>query len=342
MRNKIVKWFIENNYELFKDMESTSHNSENNINRFHAEGSIWTHTMMVMQYIDCKYSNDEPIKEKLLLVGLLHDIGKPAAMVYDKEKNKKIFRGHEGISAYKAIDILMKYKIEFETISERDINEILSTISTHGTKSEHELNIHFSFADKNGAIRNVDEDMFGNYDNQKYIDNLDENKEEVIILTGLPCPGKSTLINILNEDEHYIVLSRDNLLMQTVKSINENEFTYNQAYDLIHSDDRLLKMFNNLFEDKISELAKLNVPIIIDMTMMSLKSRRTMMAKFGKRNYKSVVLMTSLDLIKKRNEIRSLNGKSISDDVNLLMMKSFIMPVKEEGFSTITIIKDCK
>ena len=73
-----VKWFQENFPNFVSRMNSCSHHGED-LNPYHIEGSIWTHTMMVC--------NMAKTRNKLVQWAcLLHDIAKP----FTKEINKHL------------------------------------------------------------------------------------------------------------------------------------------------------------------------------------------------------------------------------------------------------------
>ena len=45
---EIIKWFKTNYYNIVEDMRNCSHDlATNNPSQYHAEGDVWTHTMMV-------------------------------------------------------------------------------------------------------------------------------------------------------------------------------------------------------------------------------------------------------------------------------------------------------
>lgn len=72
-------------------------------NPYHIEGSIWTHTMMVLNEA-VRRGYDDTIQA----TALCHDIGK-AYSRGEREKDGKMrvsFNGHEGIAFYHTIDVL--------------------------------------------------------------------------------------------------------------------------------------------------------------------------------------------------------------------------------------------
>jgi predicted kinase len=356
--------------------------------KFHAEGSIWTHTLMTMTIAETLgFTNIT------LPVMLLHDIGKPQAeetitkklsefndqqlkdrfqveylewmelpddinisflgyleSQYGETTSYKRFTGHEGLSTMRAIDILNKMKMTFN-ISDENIKAILELISLHGTKNEYsgvlrELHDIVRKCDKDGAIRLLsgeENKKYNQYEGRKFSgrSNVQEDKT-LTVLCGLPCSGKSTYVNNLNSP---YVLSRDTFLIEYYNNkfaymdAHSKLSTYSDIYKELHKDEESKKVVNEAFNKHIDKVQKSHNNICIDMTMLSLKSRRKMLNKFPKHTAKSIVFMTGLEEIRKRNISRNIEeGKFIPDGVFEGMSKSFTFPVKEEGFVEVEII----
>lgn len=147
----------------------------------------------------------------------------------------------------------------------------------------------------------------------------------VTILIGLPCCGKSTYASRFPN-----VVSRDNCLLEYFPSAS-----YDEAYAQSHANDESRAAFNAYFESYIQSIASKQVDTTIDMTMLSLSDRRSMMAKFPKARFKAIVFLPTINTIYSRNAIRSKAGKTLSPDVYKYMMTKFVMPVLEEGFESI-------
>lgn len=355
-RDILVNWFIDNFPEHYSAMLDSCHY----VNRFspnpwHAEGSVWTHTMMVMTWISARYSvNSEDETEypsdnytTLLTTGLLHDLGKPTCEELN-DKGKNSFKGHEGVSVMLSIEVLKQLKEDFpESYSDEVIEKIIKLIGTHGVRIEGEpsefrmLRTAFNESDKKGAIRQSKEDFTKQYDKRKFssIKNVKEDKE-IVFMVGMPCSGKSTYINgnlILS----HSVVSRDNELMNYYAIENDvkcGDFSYNEAYKFAHKDENK-KDFEDKFEKYLNNLQRNHDKIVIDMTMMPMSSRRKMMNKFPNHRRKCVVVMTSYGEMQFRNTERNeKTGKNIPDFVFENMAKSFTYPVKEEGFEEIKLV----
>lgn len=352
-RDKLAIWFMKNEPEKYKDMFESNHTVnmfEPNI--FHAEGWTWSHTLLVMTWIECqkeKYTDEDYIV--LITSALLHDTGKPncqETMPANEHKSiRNSFKGHEGVSTFFAIGVLKKLQAEFpEIYSDKIIEKIIKVVSLHGTYIDETSDIYFlrdefRKADKNGAIRLVDEGLYSQYEKRKFLKPVghDENKT-LTVLIGLPNAGKSTKRKELQEQfQNMKVVSRDDLLEEFYYNRMGKIDDYNTMYRFVHEDETILKQFKAEFERYLNDLAKNETNILIDMTQLSLSSRRKMLNHFPKFNKKAVVIMTDNDELFRRNEQRFLETKKyISTKVIENMMTSFTYPVLEEGFDSIELI----
>ena len=142
--SQILKWFQLEFPELTKSMnECTHHFDEEHVNPYHLEGTIWAHTCLV-------FKNSQifsPERHHVKWSSLLHDIGKPTACERLEDRQKVRFIGHEGISAFMAIDILNKTEMSVE-----DKLYIVKLVALHGSL------FHFIKAD--GTIKTDIRDRF--------------------------------------------------------------------------------------------------------------------------------------------------------------------------------------
>ena len=159
--DELVYWFQVNFTELANEMKASNHNAVcDEPNPYHIEDTVWTHTMMVCQRAEIE---DAPKINKIC--ALLHDIGKPEAreiLPFNKPKpvytesnelrnngknngedsglNRKVpksglksaFRGHEGISFYRAIEVVNALEEE-GVLDLEEKQDVLTIISMHGT-----------------------------------------------------------------------------------------------------------------------------------------------------------------------------------------------------------------
>ena len=352
-RDKLVNWFINNEYELYVEMRKSEHSVDlKSPNPFHIESEIFTHTLMVMTWIEAnkdRYSDEDYIA--LITSALLHDTGKPQCQekvpASDTKPERYSFKGHEGVSTFISVGILKKLQKDFPEIYTKEIIEkIIKIVSLHGTYIEETSDIkfireEFHKADKNGAVRIVDEAIFSQYNPRKFLKNKKVNKEvnkKLTLLIGLPCSGKSTLRNkILNENPDTFIISRDDLLEAYYKGLFGEIGTYNEMYNTIHNNEELLKQFTAVFNELLKEAAKHN-NVLIDMTQLSLSTRRKMLNNFQNFEKNAFIMMTDNTELYRRNKERfEKENKLIKDIVLFNMMTSFVYPIYEEGFENITL-----
>lgn len=348
-RDKLVTWFCQNYPQLVQSMKDFSHFPEHRTDHpYHGEGSVWTHTMMVMTYIECNSDLGAFDKQVLLTIGLLHDIGKPQARQTKEHGDdfKYSFEGHEGLSTHLAVDILKKMEHADSFYNKEVRLLILRIISVHGASNEfheksydHFIQNKFREADKGGAIRNVDE-VRTQYPRRKFATrNKVQDGKELHILVGAPGSGKSTYVE-KNFDVAYTVLSRDNYLKTFYEKTTEESAegkTYHELYEFCHRSDKLA-FFNLAFDLHVDYVAKNYDRVVIDMTMMSAGQRRKMLNKFSKHKAWCVCFIAGNKVTTEVNDARHNEGRSIPYPVIKDMRKKFIMPIIEEGFEEVKII----
>lgn len=352
-RDKLAVWFLNNEPEKYKDMcESTHTVNMFEPNIFHMENSAISHTYLVMTWIEAqkeKYSNEDYIV--LITSALLHDTGKPNCQetmpANDTKPIRNSFKGHEGVSSFFAVGVLKKLQKEFPEIYTKEIIEkIIKVVSLHGTYIDETSDIYFlrdefRKADKNGAIRLVDEGLYSQYEKRKFLKPTPQDLgKSLTVLIGLPNSGKSTLRAEMKKlNKHLFVVSRDDMLEDFYQRKTGEITDYNTMYRFLHEDDILLKEFKKEFEDLLNSIAKNKSDILIDMTQLSLSSRRKMLNHFPKFHKKAIVIMTDNNTLYERNDKRyEETGKFISRTVIENMMTSFTFPVLEEGFNDIQLI----
>lgn len=308
----MITKFMHHYPELVKLMQSTYHDSS-----YHLEGSVWTHTCMVYSHILALHPNNKV----LLISALLHDIGK--CYTAETINGKTSFKSHEGVSTMLATDILPIFDL-----TEQEKIDILRVISLHGVNIA-QLTIPylsmFRKADSYGRI--TDKDQRKDYEPRKFTTPTSKPTHTVTLLVGLPCTKKSTYAKTLNTG----ILSRDNLLIDKYQTLS-----YNEAYTLVHSNPTTLKLFNRDFDHLITKLAKNQSDLVIDMTMLSLKSRRSMMSRFNHAQFKAIVFLPQYSKVLECNKTRQ--GKTVQPELLHQMSKSFVIPVLEEGFTSISYI----
>lgn len=308
-----LQQFIELYPKLVSDMQRCEHNSP-----YHQEGSVWTHTCMVYSYIQALH----PDNKVLLLSAIFHDVGKVLAR---KEIDGKVrFSGHEGYSTLITRDLLTK----FDCI-DQEIIDILNVISLHGVNIAQLSDIpYLSMFRKADAAGRITNKSLEDYAPRRFHKPHHKPTQTITILCGLPCSGKSTYASSFDN-----VISRDTFMLENYADSDED---YNKVYKEVHSDPLILADFNKSFDKHLQQASKSNVDCIIDMTMLSLSDRRSMMAKFPKAKFNCVVFLPPLSVIEARNKDRK--GKYIDPNVYDHMMAKFVMPTKAEGFESIKYI----
>lgn len=344
--NDIIKDFIEKEPELYLQMMNSDHHylegSVIHPNKYHLEGDVWSHTMMV-----CANADRLNLSDDLKYAALLHDIGKVLSRTVDGEKKRTYFIGHEGVSAY----LCLRYLNTLGLSEERKLN-IFKLVALHGilyklqyspswekkmiekfkrSKSFLKELLLLIYCDHMGRfsekIRYSSlESFLAKYEN--VLNSIDDsvvdraNRREVKILCGPPMAGKSSYCSKL---ENHIVVSRD----QVIEDLNP-DLTYDQSFRKEFADE--FKTVNSLFEQKKKEGMKSKLDLVIDLVNAAPKRRRGLSNNFNKSNFKKiVVLATPYDVLLERNKKRSENGKTISEDLLISKLKTFVFPLDDES-----------
>lgn len=325
--NEIVKKFQEDFPEFVQEMKNSCHHfSPKKPNPFHIEGSIWAHTMMV-----AKKAHDMKFPKLLQYVSLLHDIGKPACRSVDEEKGRSRFFGHEPVSAFLALDIL-----KFYGFSEKDIIHAFQLIALHTepfklepvTFSQKLTNnprlfqnlMLISKADSEGRFTIVPKEHKDHFIEISKERIFSENILTVTLMVGLPCSGKSILVEKIKTDKDIIVC-RDDIIMEI--GIGK---TYNEKYNTIDN-----HAVNNLFEKRKREAIKSGKNVIFDLTNLSQKDRRKILKGFDNYKKKAIVNLVGMKELLKRNINRyKKTGKFIYPEVYDRMMRKFYPPMYDQ------------
>lgn len=364
--NQLIQYFQLNFPEYAKEMQScTHHYDEQNLNVYHLEGDIWTHTNMVLMQV--RDMNVPTHRFKVAAISaLLHDIGKPAAAEYKHETKRKRFIGHEGLSTVIAIEVLEKMAND-GIVSNEEAIEILKVVNLHSAlfdvvkegADQSKLISKFRYqkelfkyvqiqseADSNG--RYYDEEVVNTPGHHKEMpqevfneiyDCIAPEREQAptignptcTLLIGAPLSGKSTFLQ--NATVGAVIVSRDDILVGYGLQNNLGA-TYSEIWHNLSDADQ--KNIDVMTQTKFQTAVKSGMNIVIDMTNMSMKSRNRWIGNLP-RNYvkKAVVVLTSYKELLARNEIRANEtGKNIPEYVIKNMAKSFAMPMYNE-FDTI-------
>ena len=358
--NKILLWFMEQFPEIVKQMDQSHHFFDDaNVNPYHVEDRVWTHSLMVFKNSQIFSTDNHYIK----WTALLHDIGKPISREIVQEKKRVRFFGHEGISAYMAIDILNRTQIAV-----KDKIEIFRLIAMHATL--------FNFIDADGKVKEsisktfigekillqnlveqVRNDSIGRFFNEdivkdqdfSFVKNLPEAFAPIIdtlpdheasnvanpkltILIGPPCARKSTWVD--NNRNNSIVISRDDLVDKFAK---KNGYKYTQAFEYLNDNPDIEKNeIADVLQKSVNSAKDKNSDVIIDITSMSKKSRSQWIKKFKGHNKRAILFLTGFEELLICNENRSKkNDKIIPKELLINMLRGFYPPMYSEGFSQI-------
>jgi tRNA uridine 5-carbamoylmethylation protein Kti12 len=159
--------------------------------------------------------------------------------------------------------------------------------------------------------------------------NIDKLKEPyVLILIGPPLSGKSTWINKNFSDKEVTVISRDQLVLDVY-----GEDDYNAAFKNVDQ-----KKVNRLLEQSFVDANDNKENVIVDMTNMTSKRRRTTLNNFDDDYTKIAVIFPILDWDEfiKRNKKRELEeNKTIPEHLLKNMISSYQPINKDEGFDKV-------
>jgi predicted kinase len=156
-------------------------------------------------------------------------------------------------------------------------------------------------------------------------------KIPLYVLVGLPCSGKSTwAIGQQHTIADIVSLGTDDIIDQFARGISS---TYTDAFkDTI---DPATKMF----EAFVTFTSIVKLPMIIDRTNMSKKSRARMLSLVtnkDKYDIHAVVFKVSDEVLNARLKARNEKGNKIITSTIIEQMKAkYQEPTQDEGFSTI-------
>lgn len=350
--NELIVWFQKEYPEMVTDMMASNHHYENmdkltqssdvvegslrtpiDINPYHQEGDVWTHTMMV-----CKQAENMPYEVKI--AALLHDIGKPDTREINPKNNHVMFLNHDAVSAFKAIEVLNRPELNLTKDQKVLIFNMIALHTQVFKQTREQLGrtctdnsllltglLALGHADHEGRFTNKPGEIPNLSEIQQWHRTrvYPENSKEVIILCGIPNSGKSTWVEKNVPDDSNVpgtvsVVSRDELI-----KLSNPSLTYNEAWKQANQNE-IDKQLTQLF--KLAKMSQFNTTIV-DMTHMSKKSRAKSLSHFGSEyKRKCVVFLTDLPTIFKRNSERE--GKVINRKVIEQMMTSFYPPTLDE------------
>ena len=160
------------------------------------------------------------------------------------------------------------------------------------------------------------------------------NSPKFILLVGVPCSGKTTFCLNLQKEDDYVVISKDDILIEMFP-----DKTYNEAF-IIRSEnknvrDKILHISNTILKEAIKN--KKN--IIIDDTNLK-QSHYIEKLKLLSSDYyrKAIVLKPKLQLIMERNEIRMITENKYIPTIVLTEMYKILEIPLLSNFNEVSVI----
>ena len=349
----LIKNFIVKFPELYENMKDSEHGDIDNgyFPDYHLGESVWTHTLMVVSHMVIQLKDTVSSRGKeLLLAALLHDIGKPQARFFNKEKEKIVFYGHDSISTFLALDIIQEID---PTITEEQKLYTLKLINYHQILFDVTKDMTNKAVQKLANKFN-DEKLFADLIILRYCDfsgniskstqstswnktceimdlikthPIEENKPTVTLMVGLPASGKSTYIKE-NWGERNI-LSRDALLMSIANISSKFPVDYSTAFRTVDQ-----KEVDKLHEEELRIRLKSKISFVIDRTNLTHKGRMKFINRARQAGFsiKIIVFLVDMQTIIDRNAQRTFfENKDIPIEVIKKMMKNFNIPFANEG-----------
>jgi len=335
VHERILSTFMVEFPELVDDMRRADHNYDyKNLNPYHMEGTVWTHTMMVFnESVQRGYS---PVVQ---LAALLHDVGKPKSQEVRRDNKRVRFFGHDGLSYYMSCDVMNSGVFDFLNLTDVEIHIVLKLTACHSMlfdyknssqnikKDNHFLKylVELVNCDNAGRITTDLEQAKCTWDHLLVSEESNVEITDIVetidsptltVLVGPSNSGKSTYLR--NSSLNATVISRDSI----VEMLGDGE-TYTECWKTVDHkkvDEELLFQFNTALKKREN--------ITVDMTNMSIKSRRKWVNPAKQKGYvtKAIVFTTGLEEMTSR--AGKQKDKKISAWIIEKMCKQFSYPLE--------------
>ena len=131
MNRGLFELYLSHFNKDWKNQLKICEHSDNDLNSYHYEGDVYTHTMMVVKeaLVICKDDGVTETEFKIVLLAcLLHDLGKPFAK--HERDGRTFMSGHEIISASMGLSWL-KQKQELFMLTDLDIERVIDLVLHH-------------------------------------------------------------------------------------------------------------------------------------------------------------------------------------------------------------------
>jgi predicted kinase len=369
---KFQKW----NPLLIEKMKNCTHHEGENINPYHMEGDVWSHTCMVYNHFLSIVPEKITFKEFCVGIAILcHDIGKVFTREV-RENGHTCFHSHSFASVQYAIDFIKylkkEYNIKNKCIYVRIVCYVTTVISNHidffrctaqnqwlyvnRNEELFYISLMLMFCDFHGRIStyekfvvNYDDfqkaysnhllNIFANYPKEDY----KTHAPHIIFLCGLPASGKDYYLKKINKLENSV--SYDEIRIEVFKSKNSIEgLTEKQIYELAFKYCNENKVdLNSYLKKKVDEMIKEGKSLIyINNTNLKRKYRRSIINLLGKDKFifSAKFMFRKLDDIRHSNEQRDC--KEVPYDVIKRMANNIQIPTCQEGFDYITFCNSDK
>ncbi|MFW6014806.1 MAG: AAA family ATPase [bacterium] len=353
----ILKEFQNWNPEIVEKMKNCSHHFDyDNLNPYHIENDVWTHTMLMYNdFIKIikdeigKVNNEKFIYEIAIAI-LCHDIGKVyTRSVPNGAFGKIAMYNHPFASVQPAIDFI--YHLS-RVISPTDI------IMTHGLRTYNILNIisnHMDYFESHDMRRSnmnyilyLSGMLLNMLDKRNSIDSncrfmehnsneiaeviseIDsyENKSEnnmalsdadITIFCGCPGSGKDYIASEWSSKYHKI-LSYDDIRLEFARNnLKEIFSTEAELYKAAYEYCNKEKIdLNEILKEKTDEYINNGYKVFICNTNLSRKSRRSLVNLFNKYTINFVYVISDSNILMMRNMNRS------SKNLDKLVMNKFM------------------
>lgn len=328
MKNIILSEFLDYFPIITSRMNEVSHSSNryNWKSKYHLEGSVWSHTMLV-------YKEAEKFDiTSLYIAALCHDIGKIYTVNYNIEKERVTFYGHERYSLDKAYEFseYIKFKYpSFNVYTDRILYAIANHMKfgkiTSGNLSS-KLTHYLQICDSRGryVLDKKEEKTYDFEVKENYIPKI-----HIAIFCGLPGSGKDTIA----KNENYHIISYDDI-REKVYFEATGKTNYSEAWDYCNKNNINL---NNYLIKEIKE--NLGKKIAICNTSLTKKSRKSLI-NIIKNIDESIHIHCEYVYVPKVeciNRDRKREGKSVGKEVIERMFSHLYFPYEDENFDSISV-----
>lgn len=148
-----------------------------------------------------------------------------------------------------------------------------------------------------------------------------------VILVGTPLSGKDTFLSKLGID-NIEVISRDSIILESCPDMD-----YNKAWQNVNQ-----KLVDKTLKTKVLQAVDKNKNVIINLTNLRKKGRRSFLLKFGVEYKKIAIILPilSIDEYERRNSYRTESeGKTISMKVIKDMIDGYESIDETEDFNKV-------